>query len=53
MSEKNKLDLEVQYPDDRLEKTVTPEMVERWVQGALFAPAELRCALSPKKKAAP
>ena len=41
MSEKNKLDLEVQYPDERLEKTVTPEMVERWVQGALFAPAEL------------
>jgi probable rRNA maturation factor len=41
MSEKNKLDLEVQYPDERLEKAITPEMVERWVHGALFAPAEL------------
>lgn len=41
MSEKNKLDLEVQYPDERLEKTITPGMVERWVHGALFAPAEL------------
>ena len=41
MSEKNKLDLEVQYPDERLEKTITPAMVERWVHGALFAPAEL------------
>ena len=41
MSEKNKLDLEVQYPDQRLEQTITPALVERWVHGALFAPAEL------------
>ena len=41
MSEKNKLELEVQYPDERLEKTITPDLVERWVHGALFAPAEL------------
>jgi probable rRNA maturation factor len=42
MSEKkHKLDLDVQYPDTRLESTITPEMVERWVQAALLGPAEL------------
>jgi probable rRNA maturation factor len=42
MSAKNhKLDLSVQYPDTRLETTITPEMLERWVQAALLGPAEL------------
>jgi probable rRNA maturation factor len=42
MSEKkHKLDLDVQYPDTRLESTITPSMVERWVQAALLGPAEL------------
>lgn len=42
MSEKkHKLELDVQYPDTRLESTITPEMVERWVQAALLGPAEL------------
>jgi probable rRNA maturation factor len=42
MEEKShKLDLEVQYEDTRLEQTVTPEMLERWVQASLLGPAEL------------
>jgi probable rRNA maturation factor len=42
MSVKNhELDLDVQYPDARLESTVTPELVERWVRAALLGPAEL------------
>jgi probable rRNA maturation factor len=42
MQEKNHpLDLDVQYPDARLESTVTPELVERWVRAALLGPAEL------------
>jgi probable rRNA maturation factor len=41
MSAKNKLSLSVQYADKRLESTVPRPMVRRWVQGALFAPAEL------------
>jgi probable rRNA maturation factor len=42
MSAKNhKLDLEVQYPDARLESAITPAMLERWVQAALLGPAEL------------
>ena len=41
MPQKNKLALSVQYPDPRL-KTVVPRMdIRRWVQSALFAPAEL------------
>jgi probable rRNA maturation factor len=42
MSAKNhKLNLTVQYPDDRIEPTVTRQMLKRWVQGALLGPAEL------------
>ena len=41
MSAKNKLSLSVQYPDARLEQTVSRAKVRRWVQSALFAPAEL------------
>jgi probable rRNA maturation factor len=37
----HKLDLEVQYPDARLESAITPAMLERWVQAALLGPAEL------------
>ncbi|WP_151636796.1 rRNA maturation RNase YbeY [Noviherbaspirillum aerium] len=41
MSQKNKLSLSVQYPDARLKETVTRADLRRWVQAALFAPAEL------------
>ena len=42
MQEKNHpLDLDVQDPDARLESTLTPEMVERWVRATLLGPAEL------------
>ena len=42
MSGKNhKLELDVQYPDARLESSITPQMVERWVQASLLGPAEL------------
>jgi probable rRNA maturation factor len=41
MSVKNKLTLSVQYPDARLQATVTRPKIRRWVQAALFAPAEL------------
>ena len=41
MPQKNKLSLSVQYPDPRLKETVTRRQVRRWVQAALFAPAEL------------
>ena len=41
MSQKNKLSLSVQYPDPRLATLVTRPLVRRWVQAALFAPAEL------------
>jgi probable rRNA maturation factor len=41
MSAKNKLALSVQYPDTRLQETVTRPKIRRWVQAALFAPAEL------------
>ena len=37
----HKLSLSVQYPDPRLKDTITRTMVRRWVQAALFAPAEL------------
>jgi probable rRNA maturation factor len=38
---KHNLELDVQYPDTRLEADLTPELVERWVRGALLGPAEL------------
>jgi probable rRNA maturation factor len=41
MSAKNKLSLSVQYPDARLEPTITRAKVRRWVQAALLGPAEL------------
>ncbi len=41
MSQKNKLSLSVQYPDPRLKETITRGKIRRWIQAALFAPAEL------------
>jgi probable rRNA maturation factor len=41
MPQKNKLSLSVQYPDPRLKERVPRATVRRWVQSALFAPAEL------------
>jgi probable rRNA maturation factor len=41
MSAKNKLTLSVQYPDTRLQESVTRPKVRRWVQAALLGPAEL------------
>jgi len=41
MSAKNKLALSVQYPDPLLQDVITRSRLRRWVQAALFAPAEL------------
>jgi probable rRNA maturation factor len=42
MQEKShKLNLNVQYPDARLEPTVTRAMLKTWVQSTLLGPAEL------------
>lgn len=41
MAARNKLSLSVQYPDPRLKDLVSRASVRRWVQAALFAPAEL------------
>jgi len=41
MSAKNKLTLSVQYADSRLQASMTRPKIRRWVQAALFAPAEL------------
>ncbi|HWW69924.1 MAG TPA: rRNA maturation RNase YbeY [Duganella sp.] len=41
MSVKNKLTLSVQYPDARLKDIVTRAAIRKWIQAALFAPAEL------------
>jgi len=41
MPTRNKLTLSVQYADPRLQDVVTRAMLRRWVQAALFAPAEL------------
>ncbi|GAB3462815.1 hypothetical protein GCM10027321_24830 [Massilia terrae] len=38
---KHKLELEVQYPDTRLEPALTPALIEGWVQATLLGPAEL------------
>jgi probable rRNA maturation factor len=40
MPQKNKLSLSVQYPDPRLKDILPRSDVRRWVQAALFAPAE-------------
>lgn len=41
MSEKNKLSLSVQYADATLQDSIPRPKIRRWVQAALFAPAEL------------
>ncbi|QYF91648.1 rRNA maturation RNase YbeY [Massilia sp. PAMC28688] len=41
MPAKNKLSLSVQYPDARLQDSITRQKVRRWVQAALLGPAEL------------
>ncbi|HEY0061449.1 MAG TPA: rRNA maturation RNase YbeY [Telluria sp.] len=41
MSVKNKLSLSVQYPDPRLQESISRQKVRRWVQAALLGPAEL------------
>lgn len=41
MSQKSKLSLSVQYPDARLKEIVSRADLRRWVQAALFAPAEM------------
>lgn len=38
---KNKLSLSVQYADERLQAELPRNVIRRWVQSALFAPAEL------------
>lgn len=38
---KHNLELDVQYPDTRLEAEITPDLVERWVHASLLGPAEL------------
>jgi len=39
--QKNKLTLSVQYADPRLKESVPRTRIRRWIQAALFAPAEL------------
>jgi len=41
MSVKNKLTLSVQYSDARLKEVITRAAIRKWIQAALFAPAEL------------
>ncbi len=41
MTAVKKLSLSVQYPDDRLQDSITRSKLRRWIQAALFAPAEL------------
>ncbi|MBI3231305.1 MAG: rRNA maturation RNase YbeY [Burkholderiales bacterium] len=41
MPEKNKLSLSVQYADPRLQAEITRPMLRRWVQAALFFPAQI------------
>jgi probable rRNA maturation factor len=41
MAARNKLSLSVQYPDPRLKDSIPRARLRRWVQSALFAPAEL------------
>ena len=41
MPVKNKLSLSIQYADPRLRTVISRQQLRRWVQTALFAPAEL------------
>ena len=41
MAEKNPLELNVQYADAGVQETLTKALVRKWVEAALFAPAEL------------
>ncbi|HEX8954948.1 MAG TPA: rRNA maturation RNase YbeY [Burkholderiaceae bacterium] len=41
MMQRNKLSLSVQYADAHLRDVITRPQIRRWVQAALFAPAEL------------
>ena len=41
MSKKPELSLSVQYPDPRMKELVSRGQIRRWVQAALFAPAEI------------
>ena len=41
MPVKSKLALSVQYPDVRLQESITRQKIRRWVQAALLGPAEL------------
>lgn len=45
MPQKNNLSLAVQYPDPRLKDDISRSKLRRWVQAALFAPAELTIRL--------
>ncbi|WP_019139464.1 rRNA maturation RNase YbeY [Noviherbaspirillum massiliense] len=40
-AKRNSLTLSVQYPDPRLKEIIPRSKLRRWVQAALFAPAEL------------
>jgi probable rRNA maturation factor len=40
-AKKHNLELDVQYPDTRLEAALTPALVERWVRASLLGPAIL------------
>lgn len=40
-AKKNKLALSVQYPDPRLKDTIPRTSLKRWVEAALYAPAQL------------
>ena len=41
MLQKNKLSLSVQYPDKRLQDTITRPKLRSWVKAALLAPAQI------------
>jgi probable rRNA maturation factor len=45
MSQKNKLSLSIQYADPRLKESISRSKLRRWVQAALFAPAEFTIRL--------
>lgn len=41
MLQKNKLSLSVQYPDTRLQDTLTRPLLRQWVKAALLVPAQI------------